>query len=44
MAKVKYVVKEYNPSENQQGVHCIKQTRTIEELTYGNDTTAGGNG
>lgn len=23
---------------------CIKQTRTIEELTYGNDTTAGGNG
>lgn len=22
---------------------CIKQTTTIEELTYGNDTTAGGN-
>ena len=23
MAKVKYVVKEYNPSENQQGVHSF---------------------
>ena len=23
---------------------CIKQTTTIEELTYGNNTTAGGNG
>ena len=30
MAKVKYVVKEYNPSENQQGVHSFyAQAQTI---------------